>query len=50
MDDPSQMQQSRFRGAGSHGAFLLIVSLQVLVVSVQLGKTEYFNFQPRVIE
>lgn len=50
MDDPSQMQQSDFRGAGSHGAFPLIVSLQVLVSSAQLGKAEYFYFQPLAIE
>lgn len=50
MDDPSQMQQSGFRCAGSRGAFPLVVSLQVLVFSAHLGKTEYFYFQPRAIE
>lgn len=50
LDDPSQMQQSGFRCAGSRGAFPLVVSLQVLVFSAHLGKTEYFYFQPRAIE
>lgn len=45
----SHMQQSRFRGVGSHDDFPLIMSLQVLEFSAQLEKTEYFYLQPRAV-
>ena len=46
MDGPSQMQQADFRGVGRHSAFPRGVSFQVLMLSAQLGKTQYFYFQP----
>lgn len=37
---------SAFRGVGRYGAFPCGMSLQVLLLPAQLGKTQYFYFQP----